>query len=380
MKFFTLVLCLLTCFLITASPLLARELNVAFPLNVNGFVYALATQADGKTLVGGAFTQINGSFRHNVARLNADGSIDETFLFQGADGVDGTVYALAVAADGKIVVGGDFTQANGQNHPYLVRYSATGELDTNFPTQSGPAGIVYAVQTLPNGDIVVGGNFNMAAGAYASNLVIYHADGSVAVPGTMLQLEGIVYAIGVQKDGKIVIGGEFNQVSGRARKNIARLQSDGTLDDSFLDFSGAGLYGVVYALAIAPDGSVIAGGNFNRADNQVCSFLAKYSANGALDASLFNRSAPTGIVYAVQVLPTGGVVVGGQFAIASAGTSALNLAIYHADGSLDAGSMGLSIEGMIQAIAVVPTTGSIVAGGTFQIPGTEFRNCLFLKK
>ena len=380
MKFFTLVLRLLCCYFITALPLLARELNVAFPLNVNGYVYALAAQEDGKILLGGYFTQINESFRHNLARLNEDGSVDETFLFQGADGVNGTVYALAVAPDGKIVVGGDFTQANGQNHSYLVRYSPTGELDTNFPAQAGPAGIVYSVKALPNGDIVVGGNFNAASGTYASNLVIYHADGSVAGPGTMLQLEGIVYAIGVQKDGKIVIGGEFNQVSGRARNNIARLQSDGTLDDSFLDFSGSGLYGVVYALAIAPDGSVIAGGNFNRADNQACSFLAKYSKNGLMDASFLNGNSPTGIVYAVQALPNGGVVAGGQFTVASAGTSALNLAIYHTDGNLDPDSGGFPIEGMIQAIAVVPTTGNIVAGGTFQIPGTEFRNCLFLKK
>ena len=70
-------------------------------------VYAIALQADGKILIGGAFTSINGGgqfARNFIARLNSDGTVDAGFNPNASN----RVFAIAVQPDGKIVVGGAF--------------------------------------------------------------------------------------------------------------------------------------------------------------------------------------------------------------------------------------------------------------------------------
>src|SRR5687767_5806207 len=72
----------------------------SFSPNVNGDVYALAMQEDGKILVGGSFSTVDEQMRNSLARMNADGSLDASFN----PNADGAIYALVVQADGKIVV------------------------------------------------------------------------------------------------------------------------------------------------------------------------------------------------------------------------------------------------------------------------------------
>ena len=87
-----------------------------FDPNVDGNVYVLATQADGKLLVAGQFTSLRpgggaSAIRNNLARLNPDGSVDATF----DPNANGPIRALVLQSDGRIVIGGDFTslQPNG---------------------------------------------------------------------------------------------------------------------------------------------------------------------------------------------------------------------------------------------------------------------------
>ncbi len=90
---------------------------------------SLAVQADGKILVGGDFTTLGGQTRNRIGRLNADGTLD-TQLQSG--GEYGSVYSLAVQADGKILVGGYFTTLGGQTRNYIGRLNTDGTLDTGF--------------------------------------------------------------------------------------------------------------------------------------------------------------------------------------------------------------------------------------------------------
>ena len=77
------------------------------PVVSGGAVQALALQADGKLLLGGAFYSVNGSSSgYHLARLYSDGSLDSGFL---SSGISSTVWALAVQTNGSIVIGGDFT-------------------------------------------------------------------------------------------------------------------------------------------------------------------------------------------------------------------------------------------------------------------------------
>jgi len=183
---------------------------------VNGEVKAVAVQADGKIVIGGRFTAVNGVPRNNIARLNADGSLDRTFSDEQANGVNGDINALAIQSDGGIIVGGLFTQAGQVETMNLARYKADGSVDKSFGGTGGGA------------------------------------------PGT----NGVVLALAVQADGKIVVGGNFNSALGQPFRSIVRLKADGTLDGP-LPPKGTQLDGPVKALAAAPDGTVLAGGLFS---------------------------------------------------------------------------------------------------------------------
>jgi len=191
---------------------------------VNGTVYAIAMQTDGKILIGGEFSAVNGVPRQNLARLNADGSLDPEFVNQFTFGANGPVYAIAVQADGNIIVGGNFSTVGNAQRTDIARLDATGAADPKF-----------------------GG------------------------PGEDFGTNGTVQAISIQADGKIIIGGSFNVVAGQQCRNLARLSAEGKPDTAFV--SPSLINGTVRAIAISADGLVVAGGAFSTATSPARSIL-----------------------------------------------------------------------------------------------------------
>ncbi|MEP7337404.1 MAG: delta-60 repeat domain-containing protein, partial [Acidobacteriota bacterium] len=108
----TLSLALVVMFLIwCGGTAKAQSAADGFAPNINGLVYAVAVQADGKMVVGGNFTTVNGQPRSNLARINVDGTLDAGFTL----GANGSVDALAIQSQsGQIVVGGSFSLLGGQ--------------------------------------------------------------------------------------------------------------------------------------------------------------------------------------------------------------------------------------------------------------------------
>src|SRR5262249_31984733 len=91
------------------------SLDTAYDPNAgfNAAVHALALQEDGNLLVGGEFTQANGLNRRRMARLNPDGSIDQTFSSTSPlVGASGPVLAIVKQTDDRILLGGAFTNVN----------------------------------------------------------------------------------------------------------------------------------------------------------------------------------------------------------------------------------------------------------------------------
>jgi hypothetical protein len=83
-------------------------------------------QSDGKVLIGGDFTTVNGTNRNHIARLNANGSLDSTFNpGTGAEGTDAdtiaSVRSIAVQSDGNVLISGHFTTVNGVVRPHVAR-------------------------------------------------------------------------------------------------------------------------------------------------------------------------------------------------------------------------------------------------------------------
>jgi uncharacterized delta-60 repeat protein len=157
--------------------------------------------------------------------------------------------------------------------------------------------------------------------------------------------------------------------AGSAVSSGAKLTLNEITCDSFDPGIGGGNRLYVAALAIQPDGKILAGGCFSALCGQPRSSLARLSADGALDP-LFSASTD-GTVSALVIQPDGKIVVGGSFASLS-GQSRANLGRLNADGSLDTAFAPTSYE--VSALAV-QTDGKILAGAgstlrRFNVNGT----------
>ena len=130
------------------------------------FAQTVALQTDGKVIVGGNFIRFGNAAAPGIARLNTDGSIDTTFnAGAGAAGRTDVVYAAVVQTDGKVVVGGDFGTFNGATTDGIVRLNADGSVDPTFITNGGVGNsYVYALALQSDGGILLGGDFTTVGG------------------------------------------------------------------------------------------------------------------------------------------------------------------------------------------------------------------------
>ena len=151
-------------------------------------VYAIAeTFISGarKIMIGGSFTVINSIGRNSVARLNDDGSIDTGF--DPGPGANGTVYALAVyptntVHGGQVLIGGSFTAVRGVGRKGIARLNADGSLDTTFNPGMGASDVVRAVAIQSDGRVLIGGSFTNVNGVALNRIARLNGDGSVDTP------------------------------------------------------------------------------------------------------------------------------------------------------------------------------------------------------
>ncbi len=328
-------------------------------------VISLVVQADGKILVGGYFTTLGGQSRTNVARLNADGTLDTGFN-PGSGGFYSYVNSLAVQADGKILVGGVFTALGGQSRNYIGRLNADGTLDTSF--NPGANGYVISVAVQADGEILVGGEFDTLGGQSRNNIGRLNADGTLDAsfnPGASFG----VYSLAVQADGKILVGGEFDTLGGQSRNNIGRLNADGTPDTSFNPGADSG----VISLAVQADGMILVGGYFTTLGGQIRNKIGRLNADGTLDTN-FNPSVGAllnPLVNSLAVQADGKILVGGQFSTLG-GQSRNGIGRLNADGTLDT-SFNPGADGQVLSLAL-QADGMILVGGDFTTLGGQSRN------
>src|SRR6185295_12042057 len=107
--------------------------------------------------IAGEFNSINGTNRNFIARLNANGSLDTSF--DPGPGPNAAIFAMALQSDGKVVIGGDFTSVDGTPRNRIARLNGDGTFDATFEPFSGADDTVYAVAVQPNGKVLVGGAF-----------------------------------------------------------------------------------------------------------------------------------------------------------------------------------------------------------------------------
>jgi uncharacterized delta-60 repeat protein len=174
--------------------------------------------------VGGAFTQIAGTGRTYLARLAASGALD-------ANGVaipNNTVYAIALQADGKVVIGGLFSSVSGAARGRLARLNASGTLDATFAPELS-TGIVRAIVVQPDGRIVIGGSFSTVGGLPRLGLARLLPDGT-ADPEFIADATGFpsgtttVLALALEANGDLLVGGQFSALKGQFRPGLGRIR------------------------------------------------------------------------------------------------------------------------------------------------------------
>ncbi len=338
-----------------------------------GAVKSIAIQPDGKIIIGGDFTSYNSSSRYHIARLNADGSLDNTF--NPSFGAGNEVLACAVQADGKIVIGGLFTFYNDSTRNYIARINPNGSLDTSFVIGSGFGSQVYALAIQPDGKILVGGGFSIYNGTTRKGIARLDSNGSLDMgfnPGTNVNN---VRSIILQAGGKIVITGWFSTINGTSRNNIARLNSDGSLDAGFNPGSGAN--GGISSCALQNDGKLIIAGPFTMVDETPQKYIARLNSNGSVDQGFHAGPGPNNYINHVALLPDGNVLAAGEFTIFS-GMARGFISKLLSDGQTDiAFNHAMGANSTVFCHAILPG-GKILIGGTFTAYNSKEKNAIAL--
>jgi uncharacterized delta-60 repeat protein len=323
------------------------------------YVSASAVQPDGKTILAGRFTSVLGQPRNNIARLNADGTLDVGFN----PDASGIVHSVAVQADGGILLGGNFTTVGGTERNYIARLTADGTLDAGFNPNANS--IVYSVAIQGDGSILLGGNFTTVAATARNYIARVDATGALDA-GFNPNANSAVYSAAVQADGRILLGGSFTTVGGTARYRIARVDAAGALDAGFSPNVGGG---IVFSVALQADGKILLGGNFTSVGFSERNRIARVDATGALDAG-FNPNV-NGSVGSVAVQADGKILLGGVFN--TVGFAVRNrIARVNAAGAVDTG-FNPSANGSVESVAL-QADGRILLGGNFTTVGGTTRN------
>ena len=353
----------------------------------NGAVQALARQPDGKVLIGGQFTSIQRTNRHRVARLNPDGSLDHAFdpgagpLWERTPDQTSVQFVLQ-QPDGTVLIGGRFSQFDGVSRIGLARLHADGSLDSAFNPTVGPllAGEVVEVNAAvfqSDGRILIGGDFTEVNGAKRNRIARLNADGSLDDsfdPGTGPATDTpwdppVVQHLALQPDGHVIVTGDFNEFSGVPKERFARLNADGTLDSAFTfilardDGNGS-----ISTISVQPDGKMLIGGNFTKVNGVNRNRIARLHADGSLDASFDPGSGITGeesafvSVSSVALQPDGKVLIGGEFTHFN-DTPRIGIVRTKPDGSLDASfDPGTGPNNEILSMAMQPDGHVLIAG------------------
>lgn len=203
---------------------------------VDGRVHKIELQPDGKVLIGGTFSGVNGTTRNGIARLNADGTLDSTFNTPG--GPNG-VKDIDVLPDGKVLIAGEFLSISFTNTKGLARLNPNGTLDTSF--LGGLNYFAEAVKVQPDGKILVGGQFVAVDGLPRERYARLNADGSLDrgfIVGT--GADSYVNDIDQQSDGKVIIVGYFSSVGDVPAPGIVRLLNPPTVARTPFDYDGDG--------------------------------------------------------------------------------------------------------------------------------------------
>lgn len=327
-------------------------------LGADATVRSLALQTDGKILVGGDFNRFDGVILPGLARLHADGFVDRSF--NPGRGFAGGVLAMAEIADGRLLVGGTFTNADATDAPFLVRLEPDGTLSGGFSTR--PNAAVHVLAGMTNA-VVMGGDFTSVSGHGSPGLVRLETDGRVDQTfSTGVDGRPGVRAVVALGDGRWLIGGTFENWGGDAGRFLAALTAEGLVDRALVATTQPD--GPVRTLVRAPDGSIYFGGEFQSISGVPRHRIARLLPGGGLDGGFAPEPAANAAVFGCGLQEAARVVVAGDFDEFGGSPAGRFLRLQSSGTSDDTFHRGSGANGTIRALVVQPD-GAFLIGGDF---------------
>lgn len=303
------------------GPDLSFSVAIAEPYAVMAF------QPDGKIIVARNTRfdspEVRGS---SLARLNRDGTLDETFRPQ----ISGMVWTVTPQNDGDIMVRGTFRRVSGFPITGLARLNSNGTIDTAFRppnfrwTKQWP---IFSLIQLPNGDYLIGERGLMPKRPEAS---VFRLDPNGNLDKKFRPLEAQpLDGMALQSDGKVLLGNTIG-FNGEYPGGMTRIFPNGKRDKS-LKFDTNGYY---WFSGFSQRGDMFIDGTFEYIGEFKRSGLTKLKPNGRLDPSFSPRVQP-GTVFGVIPQPQGQLLISGWFDQVE-GRTYPGLARLNPDGSVDA--------------------------------------------
>jgi uncharacterized delta-60 repeat protein len=347
-----------------------------------GNINALARQADGKLVIVGDFHRVNSVECNHIARLNANGTLDTTFISGSGSGTFNSLYTVAIQDDQKILIGGNITSFGGASVTRLVRLNSDGTVDTAFRDAllGGLNGTVHSLAVHSDGRIYAVGSFTQFNATSANHLVALNADGTrfplTGFPVNSFDSESSVRALVIHPDGKMVLAGSFNSFGGVSVGNLVGLNADGSPDPTYRVSADGGANSLVTRLVRQSDGSVYVAGYFSSFD-RINGSVVRLSPTGVLDRSFILGGSPEGLA-----IGSGDhlLVVGNFDAYYTAGYASFSpraqFARFDSAGALTASQVIRwgSLQGTVRTMVPAPDGKWLVGGSFSRIGGRLIQN------
>lgn len=259
---------------------------------------------DGRVLLAGRMIGVIGGVPvANLIRSNANGTLDATFNNFSAV-VGSGIGAVAVDQEDRIVVAGSFTAIQGQARPGLARLDANGNVDPTFVPAVGVTGIARTIRFLPDGGFYLLGIRSDAMPGSLPTLIRFNSDGSLGA-AQLSSLSGVsVSNYELHPDGSIFLAGSLpGQGNG-----FWRVLPDGEIDPLF----GATVdVGTTSPFVIDRQGRVIAAGVFTQINGQAHEAIVRFapvplavSVSGPSEVRLLSEIRLTAEVTGSRELPS----------------------------------------------------------------------------
>jgi len=273
-------------------------------------INSIVIQNNGKILVGGDLSEYQGQTNNYIIRLNPDGSKDTSF--DSSTGFNSGVSIIATQNDKKILVGGAFTTYQGQPNKYIIRLNPNGSKDTSFDSSTGFNSGIETIVTQNDGKILIGGEFTTYQGQTNNRIIRLNPDGSKDTSfDSSTGFNSGVSIIATQNDGKILVGGNFTTYQGQPNNYIIRLNPDGSKDTSF--DSSIGFNSSIRTIVTQNDKKILVGGIFTTYQGQTNNYIIRLNSNGSKDTSFDSSIGFNNWVYTIVIQNDEKILVGGQF-------------------------------------------------------------------